>query len=251
MSEVRHQHRWLLGAIALAVVAAGVTAGFIASTSSARTGGSTRLSVPRLIGLPQRLAVVELHARGIAYRIEPSPPYVTSLGQQPGTVLAQSPSSGTFVGGNERVIVFVSTKPSLTQVPATASDGRLLSAISIDKDACTMAPARADVSPTVPLGVAIARASTRGLIMMRVTGRAGGAPRVVAFYGMLQCSMNLPRHRALAWLVEYPNDRILNLNGPFGSHPTPFIGTMFVVVNPRSGISNESFGGPTVTLKRD
>ena len=87
-------------------------------------------------------------------------------------------------------------------------------------------------------------------MMIKVTSWSGGPPRAVAFYGMLQCSTALPRHRALVWLVEYPNAKILSLNGPCCIHPTASFGTMFVVVNPRSGIANENFGGPGVAIVR-
>lgn len=236
--------RRMFAVVAVSIVALGLTVGFVAAATAPSPELSTLPTTPELVGLSTPAAIEALHAVGLSYRLESRAP---SPGQRLGIVLEQSPAVGTVADLGTTVTLFVAypraASEGESQVPATAPGGRLLSRIEIADRACVMAPAGADVSPSIPIGVAIAQATNRGLIMMKVTGSAGGAPRVVAFYGMLQCNTNLPRHRALVWLVEYPNDKILNLNGPCCRQPSPFIGTMYVVVNPKSGIANENFGG--------
>jgi len=241
--------------VAAAVVAIGVTAGIVASTTAPGPQVSTLPTTPEVVGLSMPTALEALKAVGDSYRLEYRAP---SPGHPLGTVLAQSPAAGSVTGVNATVVLVIATFPGVgavsggeSFVPPIGTGGRLLSAVSISNRTCVMTPAQANVSPSIPIGVAISQATNHGLLMVQVTSRTGGAPRAVAFYGMLKCTTALPRHRALVWLVEYPNVKILSLNGPCCTHHrTPTIGTMFVVVNPRSGIANENFGGPGVSLIR-
>lgn len=248
-SSVRR--RWVSAAVAFAIVAVGITAGIVASATAPAPQVSTLPTTPALVGLSTHAAIEALNAAGLSYSLEPQAP---SPGQAVGAVLAQSPAAGTVTGVKTRVTLLVARPGAAlggqSQVPPIGAGGRLLSAVDIADHTCTMTPARPGVSPSISVGVAISHATSGGLMMIKVTSWSGGPPRAVAFYGMLQCSTALPRHRALVWLVEYPNAKILSLNGPCCIHPTASFGTMFVVVNPRSGIANENFGGPGVAIVR-
>ena len=252
---------WLAGGAALAslVAAAAVLVG-LGPFSTATPNGILEVaaspcpSISVSTGIFEAEVTVLRDAQIVTRRFSDVDP--TRIQLAPGVYVAQA------VGRRERVVVESGKTTSInlackfprvlrqetpSKVPSIAPGGRLLSTLVFADRTCVITPPRTAVAPSIPIGVAVMAARNHGLLMTEVGGRAGGMPRVVAFYGMLQCSTSLPRHRALVWLVEFPNDKILDLNGPCcTTHTVPYIGTMFVVVNPRSGLANQSFGGPGV-----
>jgi beta-lactam-binding protein with PASTA domain/predicted Ser/Thr protein kinase len=110
----RKRRRWLPWLLALLLLAAAVAAGwYIYSQVQEQLQESRPVAVPLVVGLPERLAIRQLEARGFEWEVEREPHPERRRGQ----VFNQSPRAGTNLPKGEKVTLFVSDGPPMTEVP--------------------------------------------------------------------------------------------------------------------------------------